>query len=309
MSLTAFVFPGQGSQSIGMQASLLDANETVRATYAEASDVLGVDFVEMRENGPEERINSTENTQPLMLTAGVAVYRALLAAGGTAPAYLAGHSLGEYTALCCAEALSFPDALRLVRARGEFMQQAVPAGVGAMAVILGLADDVVQDVCAAATDGDDLVAAVNLNAPGQVAVAGTRAAVDRALDAAKAEGARRAMLLPVSVPSHCALMRPAADRLAEPLAAVTLNAPTVPVVNNVDVAVVSDPDAIREALLRQLYSPVRWVETVNWLAAQGVTSVAELGPGKVLAGLVRRIDKQLTSAFVDSPDALSDLAA
>ena len=305
MSKRAIVFPGQGSQAIGMQSALFDGNATVRAAYAEASDVLGIDLAAMRADGPDEAINATANTQPLLLTAGVAVWRAYIEAGGAPPDYLAGHSLGEYTALCCAGALTFADALRLVRARGEFMQEAVPSGSGAMAVVLALADDEVRRLCDEATDGDDLVAAVNFNAPGQVAIAGARAAVERAIDAARAAGARRAMLLPVSVPSHCALMRPAADKLAGPLGDIVVSAPAIPVVNNVDVAVVTEPDAIRAALLRQLYSPVRWVETIEWLIGQGVTEVAEFGPSKVLTGLVKRIDKSLTITPVDSPDAIT----
>ncbi|MEM8984210.1 MAG: ACP S-malonyltransferase [Pseudomonadota bacterium] len=309
MAQRAIVFPGQGSQAIGMQAELFEALATVRDTYAEASDALGVDLAALRASGPETSINATENTQPLLLTAGVAVWRAYTDAGGQAPAYVAGHSLGEYTALCCAGAIAFADAVRLVRDRGRFMQSAVPVGAGAMAVVLGLDDDAVREICDAATDGDDLVAAVNFNAPGQVAIAGTRAAVERATEAAKAAGARRAMLLPVSVPSHCALMRPAAEALAGPLAETELKAPSIPVVNNVDVALVSEPDAIRDALLRQLYNPVQWVASVEWLRDNGVTALAEFGPSKVLAGLVRRIDKTLQMDAIDSPAAIEALVA
>ncbi|MEO1035490.1 MAG: ACP S-malonyltransferase [Pseudomonadota bacterium] len=309
MSQFAVVFPGQGSQSIGMQAALFDAFDIVRDTYTEASDTLGVDFAALRDRGPEADINATENTQPLLLTAGVAVWRAYLEAGGKPPAFMAGHSLGEYTALTNAGAFSFADALRIVRARGQFMQEAVPAGEGAMAVVLGLDDDSVRRVCAAVTDGDDLAAAVNFNAPGQVAIAGTRGAIERAIESAKENGARRAMLLPVSVPSHCALMQPAAERLADALGGVAIAAPGVPVINNVDVAVSADADAIRDALLRQLYSPVRWVETVASLAGHGVATLAEFGPGKVLTGLARRIDKSLGAECIDSPDTLSALAA
>ncbi|MEM1262086.1 MAG: ACP S-malonyltransferase [Pseudomonadota bacterium] len=309
MAQQAIVFPGQGSQAIGMQAELVAAFTSVRDTYTEASDALGVDLAALRESGPEEAINATENTQPLLLTAGVAVWRAFSEAGGLKPAYFAGHSLGEYTALTCAGALDFADAVRLVRERGQLMQSAVPVGSGAMAVVLGLDDAAVGSICESATDGDDLVSAVNFNAPGQVAIAGTRTAVERAAEAAKAAGARRAMLLPVSVPSHCALMRPAAEALAGPLADTTITAPTVPVLNNVDVAVVSDPDGIRDALLRQLYSPVQWVASVEWLRDNGVTALAEFGPSKVLAGLVRRIDKQLQMDAIDSPAAIDALVA
>ena len=307
MTQHAFVFPGQGSQAIGMQATLYAGSASVRATYEEASDVIGVDLAALREAGPEAAINATTNTQPLLLTAGVAVWRAYRDGGGTEPAFMAGHSLGEYTALCCAGAVSFADALRLVRTRGELMQAAVPSGAGAMAVVLGLDDTAVRDLCAQATQGSDLVEAVNFNAPGQVAIAGTRSAVERAIDAAKAAGAKRALLLPVSVPSHCALMRPAAERLTEPLAAVAFQAPTIPVVNNVDVATVSDAQAIRDALLRQLASPVRWVETIQWLSQQGVSACAEFGPSKVLVGLIKRIDRTLTIDSIDSPEAVAAL--
>jgi len=299
MSL-AFVFPGQGSQSVGMYADLAANHPEVRATFDEASAALGYDLWQVVANGPEEELNKTHVTQPAMLAAGVAAWRAWLANGGKTPAVMAGHSLGEYTALVCAGALDFADAVRLVADRGRFMQEAVPAGAGAMAAILGLEDAQVIEVCAQAGQGE-VVSAVNFNSPGQVVVAGSSAAVQRAVELAKGAGAKRAVLLPVSVPSHCSLMQPAADRLAERLAAIEVKTPSIPVLNNVDVAAASDPAAIRDALVRQLYSPVRWVETIRRMRADGVDKLVECGPGKVLAGLNKRIEKDMaTSAIVDA---------
>jgi [acyl-carrier-protein] S-malonyltransferase len=301
MKKTAFFFPGQGSQSVGMMSGFGD-NKIIRDTFQEASDVLGVDFWAMATEA-NELINDTTNTQPIMLTAGVAAWRAWQAISDQMPSVVAGHSLGEYTALVAAGVLSFKDALPLVRYRAEVMQSAVPAGVGAMAAILGLDDDAVRAVCSEAAQGD-VLEAVNLNSPGQVVIAGNKAAVERGMEVAKAKGAKRALALPVSVPSHCALMRPAALRLADYLASVTINAPQIPVVHNADVVAYNDSDKIKDALVRQLYSPVRWVETVQHIAAQGITQSAECGPGKVLAGLTKRIVTELPCVALTSNDAL-----
>jgi len=301
MKKIAFFFPGQGSQSVGMMSGFGD-NKIIRDTFQEASDVLGVDFWAMATEA-NELINDTTNTQPIMLTAGVAAWRAWQAVSDQIPSVVAGHSLGEYTALVAAGVLSFKDALPLVRYRAEVMQSAVPAGVGAMAAILGLDDDAVRAVCSEAAQGD-VLEAVNLNSPGQVVIAGNKAAVERGMEVAKAKGAKRALALPVSVPSHCALMRPAALRLADYLASVTINAPQIPVVHNADVVAYNDGDKIKDALVRQLYSPVRWVETVQHIAAQGITQSAECGPGKVLAGLTKRIVTELPCVALTSNDAL-----
>jgi [acyl-carrier-protein] S-malonyltransferase len=282
----AFFFPGQGSQSVGMMAGFGD-NAVIKQTFSEASDILGVDFWAMATE-PNELLNLTQNTQPLMLIAGVATYRAYQKAGGLKANIHAGHSLGEYTALVASNALSFTDALPLVKFRAEAMQSAVPEGVGAMAAILGLDDDVVRAVCAEAAQGE-VCEAVNLNSLGQVVIAGNKAAVERGMELAKAKGAKRALPLPVSVPSHCALMKPAAEKLAEYLKNVTINTPIIPVLHNADVASYNDSAKIKDALVRQLYSPVRWVEAVQAIYAQGVTNSAECGPGKVLAGLTKRI--------------------
>jgi [acyl-carrier-protein] S-malonyltransferase len=295
----AFVFPGQGSQSVGMMAAYGDA-VAIRDTFAEASDALGFDLGAMVADGPVEALNQTINTQPAMLAAGVAVYRLWLARGGAQPALMAGHSLGEYTALTCAGALGFADALKLVRLRAEAMQSAVPEGVGAMAAVLGLDDDTVRAVCAEAAQGE-VLEAVNFNSPGQVVIAGHKAAVDRGCALAKEKGAKRALPLPVSVPSHCALMKPAAEKLLIALNAIEVKTPLVPVIHNADVASHCDPAAIRDALARQLYSPVRWVESMQAMAAQGVTRIAECGPGKVLASLNKRIlDNVPTLALADA---------
>lgn len=288
----AIVFPGQGSQSVGMLKDLAAAHAVVQDTFAAASQVLGYDLWTLVQNGPEEELNQTAKTQPAMLAAGVAVWRVWREQGAAMPVVMAGHSLGEYTALVCADALAFEDAIALVAARGQLMQEAVPAGQGAMAAILGLDDDQVRAVCAAAAQGE-IVEAVNFNSPGQVVVAGHAAAVQRAMAGAKEAGAKRALALAVSAPSHCALMRPAAERLAERLATVTVNAPRIPVLHNADVEAYTEAAAIRAALVRQLHQPVRWVETIKAMSAQGVTTVLECGPGKVLAGLIKRIDATL----------------
>ncbi|MGQ9684736.1 MAG: ACP S-malonyltransferase [Thiobacillaceae bacterium] len=287
MSKLAFVFPGQGSQSVGMMAAYGDS-PIIRATFAEASEALGLDLWRMVSEGPGEELDRTVNTQPVMLAAGVACYRLWRDMGGREPDCMAGHSLGEYTALTCASALDFADAVRLVRLRAEAMQSAVPEGQGAMAAILGLDDDAVRALCTEAA-GNEVVAAVNFNSPGQVVIAGHRPAVERAMALAKARGAKRALLLPVSVPSHCVLMQPAAERLRLALASISVRAPVVRVIHNVDVAEHADADAIRDALVRQLYQPVRWVETIRRMHADGVGLFVECGPGKVLASLNKRI--------------------
>jgi [acyl-carrier-protein] S-malonyltransferase len=296
----AMVFPGQGSQAVGMLQDLATADTPVRETFEEASGVAGIDLWRLTREGPVEELNRTQNTQPAMLAAGVAVWRSWQAADGPAPDFMAGHSLGEYTALVCGGALDFRDAIALVAERGRLMQAAVPEGQGAMAAILGLADDVVRSVCADAAAAD-VVEAVNFNAPGQVVVAGQAEAVARAVELAKQAGAKRAIVLPVSVPSHCALMKPAADELASRLAAVEVTAPAIPVIHNASAAPENDPAKIRELLAVQLYSPVRWVESVQRMQAESVEVLLEAGPGKVLAGLAKRIDKSLAGKPVFDP--------
>ncbi len=298
----ALVFPGQGSQSVGMMQGFAE-NRVVRDTFAEASEALGQDLWQLVAAGPAEELNATVNTQPVMLTAAYATYRAWQEAGGAAPVVVAGHSLGEYTALVVAGVLSFADAVPLVRFRAQAMQEAVPVGSGAMAAILGLDDDAVRAACSEAAQGE-VVEAVNFNAPSQVVIAGHKAAVERAAAAAKARGAKRAVMLPVSAPFHSSLLKPAAERLRERMQAIRFNAPAVSVVNNVDVAVLADPAQIRDALARQACSPVRWVETVRAFAAQGITHVVECGPGKVLAGLTKRIEDGLQGFSVADPVSL-----
>lgn len=288
----AFVFPGQGSQSVGMLGDLHPVSTIIHKTFAEASEVLGYNLWRLVQDGPEEQLNDTRYTQPAMLAAGIAIWRLWQARGGETPAYLAGHSLGEYTALVAAEALPFASAVQLVEQRAEFMQSAVNAGAGAMAAILGLSDADVVAACSAAA-GDGHVAPANFNAPGQVVIAGDRDAVERAIEAARAAGAKRAMVLPVSVPSHCELMRPAAEQLDARLGDVRLQRPVLPIIHNADTSSQSEPAAIRRLLVEQLYRPVRWVETVQLLRKQGVQRVIECGPGKVLAGLNKRIDREL----------------
>lgn len=303
----AFVFPGQGSQSVGMMAAYGDA-APIRETFVEASDALGQDLWAMLAEGPAEVLNQTVNTQPVMLAAGVAVYRCWLDGGGPVPAMMAGHSLGEYTALVCAGALKFSDAVKLVRLRAEAMQSAVPEGVGAMAAVLGLDDDAVRAVCAEAAQGE-VLEAVNFNSPGQVVIAGNKAAVERGCALAKEKGAKRALPLPVSVPSHCALMQPAAEKLRVALAAIEIMKPGTMVLHNADVLSHADPAAIRDALARQLYSPVRWVETIQAFAGQGVELIAECGPGKVLAGLNKRIVDGVVGVGMADAAALADTLA
>ncbi|MBH5330121.1 ACP S-malonyltransferase [Eikenella sp. S3360] len=303
----AFFFPGQGSQSLNMMAGF-DGVSVVRQTFDEASAALNQDLWAMMNGEDAALIGQTVNTQPLMLAAGVATYRAYLEAGGKAPAAVAGHSLGEYSALVAAGSLDFADAVRLVRLRAELMQSAVPQGQGAMAAVLGLEDDAVRQVCAAAAQGQ-VVEAVNFNSPGQVVIAGDAAAVERAMAAAKEAGAKRALPLPVSVPSHCSLMKPAAEKLAAALQNVALQAPQIRVVNNVDVASYADPAQIKDALVRQLYSPVRWTETVALLVREDLAESAECGPGKVLAGLAKRIDKAAACAALTSQEAVDAFVA
>jgi len=310
MNKFAFFFPGQGSQSVGMMAGFTEAGHVagiVRDTFAEASDILGADFWAMA-TVPNEQINETTNTQPIMLIAGVATWRAWQATANKQPSILAGHSLGEYTALVAAGALSFKDALPLVRYRAEVMQNAVPVGVGAMAAILGLDDASVRALCLEAAQ-NEVLEAVNFNSPGQVVIAGNKAAVERGMELAKAQGAKRALALPVSVPSHCALMQPAAVQLKAYLENVTFNKPSIAVLHNADVAAYNESDKIKDALVRQLYSPVRWVETVQAIYAQGITQAAECGPGKVLAGLSKRIVAELPATALISQAALEEFQA
>jgi [acyl-carrier-protein] S-malonyltransferase len=298
------VFPGQGSQSTGMLAALAEQYPELRATFAEAADVLGYDLWELVQTGPAERLDDTVVTQPAMLTAGVATWRVWRAAGGAVPAHLAGHSLGEYTALVCAGSLPFEHAVGLVQRRAELMQAAVPAGKGAMAAILGLDDDAVIEACRSAAEGQ-IVSASNFNSPGQVVIAGERAAVERAADRAKEAGAKRALLLGVSVPSHCELMRPAAGELAASLAAAPFATPSVPVIGNADVRAYANPEQIRAGLAKQLYSPVRWSETVRDLINRGSSSIIECGPGKVLTGLAKRIDRSVPATCIDTRETMT----
>lgn len=303
----AFFFPGQGSQSLNMMNGF-DDQTVIKATFDEASTVLGQDLWAMMNGENTETINETINTQPLMLAAGIATYRAYLEAGGKEPSMMAGHSLGEYTALVVAGSLSFADALKLVRLRAELMQSAVPQGTGSMAAILGLDDDAVRAVCAEAAQGE-VVEAVNFNSPGQVVIAGSIAAVERAIETAKAKGAKRALPLPVSVPSHCLLMKPAAEKLAEALKTVDIQPSKIPVIHNADVASYDNVDQIKDALVRQLYSPVRWTETVNALVALGITQSAECGPGKVLASLAKRINKEASCSALTNTEQVNAFIA
>jgi [acyl-carrier-protein] S-malonyltransferase len=299
MNKFAFVFPGQGSQAVGMMEGFA-GNPVVAQTIAEASDALQFDLGKLIAEGPKEELDLTTNTQPVMLTAAVAAYRAWIAAGGPLPTVVAGHSLGEYSALVAAGVISFKDAVPLVRFRAQAMQEAVPVGQGTMAVMLGLSDDDVRAACAeaAAAVPGEVVEAVNYNAPAQVVVAGHTAAVDKACEIAKAKGAKRAMRLPVSAPFHSSLLKPASDRLRDYMASIHFNAPQIPLINNVDVAVPTDPASIKDALVRQAASPVRWVETMQKVAADGISNVVECGPGKVLMGLAKRIDSRLVGEAI-----------
>jgi len=304
----AFVFPGQGSQSVGMLNALADAYPQVQETFAEASTALGYDLWSIAMEGPEEKLNQTEITQPAMLSAGVAVWRVWQAENGPQPVVMAGHSLGEYTALTCAGAILFADAVKLVADRGRFMQEAVPVGQGGMAAIVGLDDDQVRALCERAAQGE-VLSPVNFNSPGQVVIAGTASAVARAVEQAKGAGAKLAKQLPVSVPSHCALMHPAAVRMRERLKQLKIETPRIPVLHNAQVQAESNADAIRDALVRQVESPVRWVETIQKMAADGVDKLVECGPGKVLAGLNKRISKATQTLSVYDPETLRQARA
>lgn len=307
MTSFAFVFPGQGSQSVGMLDAWGD-HAAVRSTLEEASHALGEDVAALIAGGPKDQLDLTTNTQPVMLTAAIACWRAWLAEGGAQPMAVAGHSLGEYSALVAAGVLSLADALPLVRLRAQAMQQAVPVGAGAMAAILGLDSAAVAEGCSqAASASGEVVSAANFNDPKQTVISGTKAGVDKACEVLKAMGAKRALPLAVSAPFHCALMKPAAEALRERLAAIALNAPRIPVVNNIDVAAPSDAAAIRDALYRQAFGPVRWVEVVQALRVRGATHIVECGPGKVLAGMVKRIDGELQSGALFDPASLAEV--
>ncbi|WP_367162981.1 ACP S-malonyltransferase [Kosakonia cowanii] len=308
MTQFAFVFPGQGSQTVGMLADMAATWPVIEETFQEASAVLGYDLWALVQQGPAEELNKTWQTQPALLTASVALWRVWQQQGGKAPALMAGHSLGEYSALVCAGVIAFADAVRLVELRGKFMQDAVPAGTGAMSAIIGLDDAAIAQACEAAAEGQ-VVSPVNYNSPGQVVIAGHKEAVERAGAACKAAGAKRALPLPVSVPSHCALMKPAAEKLAAELSNITFNAPQIPVINNVDVAGETTPEAIRDALVRQLYSPVQWTKSVEFMASQGIEHLYEVGPGKVLTGLTKRIVDTLTASALNEPAAMSEALA
>ncbi|MEA1889275.1 MAG: ACP S-malonyltransferase [Pseudomonadota bacterium] len=302
---TAFIFPGQGSQSVGMMDSLAESNPVIQDTFSEASAILGYNLWALVTDGPAEKLNSTEITQPAMLTAGVATWRAWKAAWGASPAVMAGHSLGEYTALVCAGALNFADAVSLVADRASFMQAAVPEGEGAMAAILGLDDESVRTLCQDNAAGE-VLEAVNYNAPGQVVVAGSTAAVARLAENAKSAGARRALILPVSVPSHCALMKPASEQMAERLQDVTFSQSEIPVVHNVNVQQAADENEIRDLLARQISEPVRWVETINSMHNDGVAQLIECGPGKVLCGLTKRINRDISCIPLINNELIAD---
>lgn len=303
MSKFAIVFPGQGSQSLGMLADLGEQFDVVKKTFSEVSEVLGYDLWALVQNGPVEDLNQTFRTQPALLAASVAIWRVWQEQGLEQPVNLAGHSLGEYSALVCAGVIDFQQAIKLVELRGQLMQEAVPAGVGAMYAIIGLDDESIAKACEEAAQGE-VVSPVNFNSPGQVVIAGNKAAVERAGVLCKEAGAKRALPLPVSVPSHCALMQPAADKLEVALQSIEFKAPTLPVINNVDVIAETDPEKIKKALVRQLHSPVRWTEGVQKMSEEGVEKLYELGPGKVLTGLTKRIVKTLTAAAVNDTASL-----
>lgn len=306
----AFVFPGQGSQKVGMLSDAHQRFDAVRTTFAEASEALGYDMWDLIQNGEQEALNLTETTQPVLLTSSVALWRAWLEQSGARPGIMAGHSLGEFSALVCAGALAFTDAVQLVRQRGAFMQTAVPVGEGAMAAIIGLDDDAINSICqdVAASSGA-AVSAVNFNSPGQVVIAGHTGAVDTAIAALKEAGAKRAMPLPVSAPFHTELMKPAGEKLAEAIAGIQISSPEVPVVHNVHAAPESDPERIRSLLVEQIYSPVQWTGCMKTIAGSGATRIVECGPGKVLSGLNRRIDKSLQSFSLEDPDTLTSTVA
>ncbi|EGQ7934954.1 ACP S-malonyltransferase [Vibrio vulnificus] len=303
MSKFAIVFPGQGSQAVGMLADLGEQYEIVKQTFAQASEALGYDLWALVQNGPAEDLNQTFRTQPALLASSVAIWRVWQELGLARPENLAGHSLGEYSALVCAGVIDFQEAIKLVELRGQLMQEAVPAGTGAMYAIIGLDDEAIAKACEEAAQGD-VVSPVNFNSPGQVVIAGSKDAVERAGALCKEAGAKRALPLPVSVPSHCALMKPAAEKLAVALESIEFKAPQLPVINNVDVVAETDPAKIKDALVRQLYSPVRWTESVELMSSQGVEKLLEMGPGKVLTGLTKRIVKSLEAAAVNDVASL-----
>ena len=296
----AVVFPGQGSQKVGMLAEVAEQYPVVKETFAEASDVLGYDLWQLVQDGPQEALNLTERTQPMLLAASVSLWRVWQQEGGSQPALMGGHSLGEWSALVCAGVVAFKDAIKLVQLRGKYMQEAVPAGLGAMAAIIGLDDDAIKAICVEAEQGE-VVMPVNFNSPGQVVIAGAKAAVERAMQGCKDAGAKRALPLPVSAPFHTSMMKPAADQLAENIAAVEFSVPKVPVVHNVDAKTCADPEAIKALMIEQIYSPVLWVDCVNAMVGQGVEATLECGPGKVLSGLSKRIHKPLSSAAIEAP--------
>ena len=307
MSKQAWVFPGQGSQNLGMLSELASKYAIIQDTFAQASEALGYDLWEVVQND-EQKLNQTHITQPALLAASYAIYKLLLEKEHSQPLFLAGHSLGEYSALVCAGVIGFSDAVKLVEARGQFMQQAVPAGTGAMFAIIGLDDDKVVMSCQQAqVETNEVVAAVNFNSPGQIVIAGNKGAAEVAANLCKEQGAKRTLPLAVSVPSHCALMRPAAEQLESLLTYIQFHKPNIPVINNVNVAYPDDPYAIKKALVEQLYSPVRWTETVTMLAELGVETLLEMGPGKVLTGLTKRIDKRLSCTAINSIDSVNSL--
>jgi [acyl-carrier-protein] S-malonyltransferase len=302
----AFVFPGQGSQKVGMLAEIAAAYPLVQETFAEASAALGYDMWALVQQGPQETLNLTEKTQPLLLTASVALWRVWQQRDGATPSLLAGHSLGEFSALVCAGAIEFADAVRLVRARGQFMQTAVPVGEGAMAAVLGLDDEQIVEVCRAATVAAGVVEAVNFNAPGQVVIAGTVAAVEKAIELCKVAGAKRALPLPVSAPFHTSLMRPAGDKLRAAMSDLVFKTPAIPVVHNVHAQPETDPQKIKDILFEQIFSPVKWVGCVQYLARHGITTTVECGPGKVLGGLIKRIDKAVGCLSIEDVTGLDE---
>jgi len=304
ISTLAFIFPGQGSQKLGMLAELAKTYSVVQETFAEASAVLGYDLWQLSQEGPQEALNMTERTQPLLLAASVAIWRVWQQEKVEQPAVMAGHSLGEWSALVCAGVVSFSDAIRLVQLRGKYMQEAVPSGVGSMAAIIGLDDESILEACQTAAE-NEVVSAVNFNSPGQVVIAGHVNAVDRAIAICKEKGAKKAMPLSVSAPFHSALLKPAADRLADEIANVEFKSPIIPVVHNVNAQTETDPTIIKQRMIEQIYHPVLWVDCVNALLALGVVKAVECGPGKVLSGLVKRIDRSIVSVTTDSPEAIA----
>lgn len=298
MTKFAMVFPGQGSQSVGMLSTLAKEYQVIESTFAEASEVLGYDLWALVQQGPADELNKTSFTQPALLAASVALWRIWQEKQGTKPDYMAGHSLGEYSALVCASVLDFQTAIKLVELRGKLMQEAVPEGIGAMSAVIGLDNEAIINACEQASQGE-VVSPVNFNSPGQVVIAGIASAVNRANELCKAAGARMALPIPISVPSHCILMKPAAEKLADALNNITFHTPKISVINNVDVKIESIPDSIRDALVRQLYSPVRWVEIIEYMAKQGISELFEVGPGKVLTGLTKRINSSLTATAIN----------